>query len=57
MRRLNEKNDSAFGQVKSEAEMQSRQLHMIAWSSELRTGMEICRWYLKPKRMMRSSRK
>lgn len=54
---MNEKNDSAFGQVKSEAEMQSRQLHMIAWSSELRTGMEICRRYLKPKGMMRSSRK
>lgn len=48
---------TAFGQVKSEAEMQSRLLHMIVWGSELRTGMEICRWYLKPKGMMRSSRK
>ena len=46
-----------FGQVKFEEEMPSRQLHMLVWSSGVRSGLEIYRWYLKPKDMMRSSRK
>lgn len=48
---------SSFGQVKSEAEMSSRQLHILVRSSEVRSGLEIYRWYLNLKDRMRLLRK